>query len=248
MKNDRVVILVDAETHMMPALAREMAKRGNNLVLGNVLKGLPEELRAMGVKVEVVPDRLDLTKPDAVQKVVDLALDKFGKVDAACIRSGYHKTGSIMDITTKDAQDLYEGNLLSVIYALQAVLKPMTKQGYGQVVINTSSSGLRPAAFVAMYSACRAAANSLVRAAALSEGSKGISINATGTYAMNYPGFLDDVGGDDPENLKKVYAGMPIGKLVEPEEAAYFTASLIDGVGTGQTGQFFCIDNGWAFV
>ena len=48
--------------------------------------------------------------------------------------------------------------------------------------------------------------------------------------------------------LKKVYAGMPIGKLVEPEEAAYFTASLIDGVGTGQTGQFFCIDNGWAFV
>ena len=41
---------------------------------------------------------------------------------------------------------------------------------------------------------------------------------------------------------------MPIGKLVEPEEAAYFTASLIDGVGTGQTGQFFCIDNGWAFV
>lgn len=36
-------------------------------------------------------------------------------------------------------------------------------------------------------------------------------------------------------------------RFVEPEQAAHFVATLIDGVGTGQTAQFFAIDNGWAF-
>ena len=37
-------------------------------------------------------------------------------------------------------------------------------------------------------------------------------------------------------------------KLCEPEEAAYFVASLIDGHGTFQTAQYFTIDGGWAYM
>ena len=87
----------------------------------------------------------------------------------------------------------------------------------------------------------------LVRCAALSAASSGVTINATGTYAMDYPGFIDDVGAQDPKVRKQVEATLPMGKLVEPEQAAHFVATLIDGVGTSQTGQFFSIDNGWAF-
>ena len=74
-----------------------------------------------------------------------------------------------------------------------------------------------------------------------------VTINATGTYAMDYEGFINDVGAQDPEVRKQVEATLPLGKLVTPEEAAHFVATLIDGVGTGQTGQFFAIDNGWSF-
>jgi hypothetical protein len=59
----RVAILVDTETHMMPALAREMVRRNHNLVIGNVANGLADELKQMGGDVEVVSERLDLTKP-----------------------------------------------------------------------------------------------------------------------------------------------------------------------------------------
>ena len=48
----RVCILVDTQTHMMPALAKEMASRNHNLVIGNVKDGLPEELAGMGAEVE----------------------------------------------------------------------------------------------------------------------------------------------------------------------------------------------------
>ena len=243
----RVCLLLDTQTHMMPALAKEMARRDHDLVIGNVQDGLPEELANLGAQVEVVPGKLDMTKPIAIQSMVDAAQARFGRLDSSCIRTGYHDTGDIMHITTADAQALYEGNLLSVVYALQALLKPMLAQGSGQIVINTSASGLRAAPAATMYSACRAGANMLVRNAALTAGPKGVTINATGTYAMDYPGFIDDVGAQDPKVRKQVEATLPTRRFVEPTEAAHFVATLIDGVGTGQTAQFFAIDNGWAF-
>jgi NAD(P)-dependent dehydrogenase (short-subunit alcohol dehydrogenase family) len=82
----RVVILADTQTHMMPALARKMARRNHNLVLGDAKDGLADELIALGAKVEVVPDTADQTKDDTIQKLVDRAIDVFGGFDSACIR------------------------------------------------------------------------------------------------------------------------------------------------------------------
>ena len=157
----------------------------------------------LGAQVEVVPGKLEIAKMDTYESLVENSLDRFGRIDSACVRTGSHTTGDITEITTADAQALYEGNMLSTIYALQALLKPMLAQGSGQIVINTSATGLRPAAAATMYSACRAGANMLVRSAALTAAPKGVTINATGTYAMNYPGFLDDIGWDDPKVQKR---------------------------------------------
>ena len=46
---------------------------------------------------------------------------------------------------------------------------------------------------------------------------------------------------------KDVEAGVPLRRLCQPEEAAHFVASLIDGKNAFQTSQFFAIDGGWAF-
>ena len=244
----RVVILADTQTHMMPALAREMASRDHDLVLGDAKDGLADELTALGAKVEVVPDTADQTKADTIQKLVDRATEVFGGFDAACIRTGVHGDGTILDSTAEDCQVQFEGNFRSVFYALKALLPPLVEQRSGQVVINTSASGLRTAPFASIYSAMRAGANALVRCAGQTVGPYGVTVNATGTYAMDYPSFLHDVGADkDPEKRKEVEAGVPMRRLCRPEEAAHFTATLIDGKGTFQTSQFFAIDGGWAF-
>ncbi len=244
----RVVILADAQTHMMPALAREMARRDHDLVLGDAMDGLADELAALGAKVEVVPDTVDQTKADTIKKLVDRAKKAFGGFDAACIRTGVHGDGTILDSTPEDCQIQYEGNFLSVFYALQALLPPLVAQKSGQVVINTSASGLRPAAFASVYSALRAGANALVRCAGQTVAPHGVTVNATGTYAMDYPSFLHDVGADtDPAKRTEVEQGVPMRRLCRPEEAAHFVATLIDGKGTFQTSQFFSIDGGWAF-
>jgi NAD(P)-dependent dehydrogenase (short-subunit alcohol dehydrogenase family) len=234
---------------MMPALAREMARRGHDLVLGDAMDGLADELTALGARVEVVPDTADQTRDDTIQKLVDRAHQAFGGFDAACIRTGVHGTGSILEATAKDCQIQYEGNFRSVFYALQALLPPLVEQESGQVVINTSAGGLRPVGFAALYSGTRAGANALIHAAGLAVAPHGVTVNGTGTYAMNYESFLHDVGADtDPARLEAVTAGIPMRRLCEPEEAAHFVATLIDGKGTFQTSQFFAIDGGWSFA
>ena len=245
----RVVILADTQTHMMPALAQEMARRDHDLVLGDAKDGLADELSKLGAKVEVVPDTTDQTRPDTIQKLVDRAKDAFGGFDSACIRTGTHGGGSPLTATPEDLDNQYEGNLKSVFYALQALLPPLVEQKSGQVIINTSAGAMRPQPFVGLYCATRAGANSLVRAAGLEVAPHGVVVNATGTYAMDYPSFLHDVGADtDPAKRKAQEEMLPIRRLVQPEDAAYFVASMIDGKAYGQTAQFIPIDGGWSFM
>jgi len=246
----RVTILFDSWNHMMPALAREMVRRNHDLVLGQARdKELVKELREMGARIEVVEDTEDQSKPETFQKLVDRAQEVFGGFNSACIRTGTHVNASVLTGDEKDLDTVYEGNLKSVFYALQAVLPPLVAQKSGQVVINTSAGATRPQPFVALYCATRAAANALVRATALEVAPNGVTVNATGTAGMEYPSYLHMMGADkDPEKAKEVAATFPMQRFVQPEDAASFVATLIDGTATGQTGQFYSIDAGFSIV
>ena len=108
---------------------------------------------------------------------------------------------------------------------------------------------MRPQPFVALYCATRAGANALVRATGLEVAPHGVTVNATGTAGMAYPSYLHMVGADkSPEKRKEAEAEFPMKRFIQPEDAASFVATLIDGTATGQTGQFFPIDAGWSFV
>jgi NAD(P)-dependent dehydrogenase (short-subunit alcohol dehydrogenase family) len=246
----RVTILFDSWNHMMPALAREMVRRNHDLVLGDARdKELVEELRKLGAKVEVVSDTDDQTKPETIEKLVDRAKEVFGGFDSACVRTGTHVNASVLTAKDEDLDTVYEGNIKSVFYALRALLPPLVAQKSGQVVINTSAGAMRPQPEVALYCATRAGANALIRASALEVAPHGVTLNGTGTYGMAYPSFLQMVGADkDPAKAKAVGDAMPIHRLIQPEDAASFVATLIDGTATGQTAQFFPIDGGWSFM
>lgn len=246
----RVVILFDSWNHMMPALAREMVRRNHDLVLGDARdKDLVRELRKLGAKVEVVPGTNDQNKPDTFQKLVDAANEAFGGFDSACIRTGTHVSASVLTGKEKDLDSVYEGNIKTVFYALRAIVPPLVAQQSGQVVINTSAGAMRPQPGQALYCATRAAANALVRATGLEVAPQGVTVNATGTAGMEYPSYLHMVGADtDPEKRKQAEAGFPMQRFIQPEDAASFVATLIDGTATGQTAQFFPIDAGWSFV
>jgi hypothetical protein len=92
----RTIVITDAQLNIGPFLALEFAKRNYNIVMADVKKGLAEECRKLGAtKVVVVPGLEqegpnNESKPGSLQKVVDVAMDKFGGFDSAFIRTGGH--------------------------------------------------------------------------------------------------------------------------------------------------------------
>ena len=242
----RVAIITDANAHLGPDLARKLAARDHDLVLGDPLPGLADELSQTGVSVEVVEGVEDLAQPEAVCRLVDSAQHRFGRLDAACIRTGRIIGGTFLEASIEDLHELVALNLASVFHALKALLPPMQEAGGGQIVMVTSAAGVRAVPNAALYSATRAGANMMIKNAALAVAGDGVTVNALGTSHLDYPGFIQATGAGDPAVRKQIEAAVPMGRLGTTAEVAHFCASLLDGGNRFQTGQFFSLSGGWS--
>jgi len=249
----RTIVITDAQLNIGPFLALEFAKRNYNIVMADVKKGLDEECRKLGAtKVVVVPGLEqegpnNESKPGSLQKVVDVAMDKFGGFDSAFIRTAIHAPqGDILNTDAKGMFAHYEQNFLAAMYGLQAVLPPLMEAGSGQVVVQTSATGGKPQPTMMAYSAMRAATGMMCRCAAMTAAPKGVTVNVVGTNFMNYPGFKHAAGvEDDPKAFQKILDEIPMRRLGETAEAAHFTVALLDGYNMYTTGNFFPIAGGF---
>lgn len=252
-----VALITMADGYVGPALATELAGRGFDLVLhlqrrGGLLAGEGSDgaaldvgaLEAAGAAVHTVEG--DLVTADGNRAVVQAALDRFGRVDAACFVTGTIVTGRFADMTAEQWSTVCRTNLDMVFHALQAVLPPMVEAGSGQVVVFTSATGARPEPGVSIYAATRAGANALVRAVGLEYAAKGVCVNAVGTNYMDFPGFIAATGSQDPARRAVIEAQVPTRRLGTMQELAAFTTVLLDGRSRFQTGQFFSFSGGWS--
>jgi NAD(P)-dependent dehydrogenase (short-subunit alcohol dehydrogenase family) len=248
----RTAVITDTQLNIGPYVARKMAALNYNLVIADVLEGLPEELLSLGAADVVVVPGLEQegpnneSKPGAIQKVVDAAMEKFGGFDSAFIRTALHEPpGNILETTAEGLFEHYEQNCLAVMYALQAVLPPLVEAGAGQVVVQTSATGEKPQPTMMAYSTMRAAANMMCRCAAMTVAANGVCVNVIGTNFMNYPGFRKSAGAEDPEVYQSILDTIPMRRLGETEEAAHFAMALLDGYNMYTTGNAFPVAGGF---
>jgi NAD(P)-dependent dehydrogenase (short-subunit alcohol dehydrogenase family) len=249
----RTAVITDTQLNIGPFLAQEMAKLKYNLVIADVQEGLVEKLHKLGASEVVVVPGLEQdgpnneSKPGSLQKVIDVAMDKFGGFDSAFIRTAIHAPqGDILNTNAEGMFKHYEENFLAAMYGLQAVLPPMMEAGGGQIVVQTSATGEKPQPSMMAYSAMRAATGMMCRCAAMTAAPKGVCVNVVGTNFMNYPGFKHAAGvEDDPEAFQKILDEIPMNRLGETEEAAHFTLALLDGHNMYMTGNFFPVAGGF---
>jgi 3-oxoacyl-[acyl-carrier protein] reductase len=255
---ERPVALITMSTgYVGPSLARRLARGGFDLVLhapaaratglgaGSPIEGLVAELDALGARAATVQDA-DLLTPEGNQRVVEVALDAFERLDAACLITGTIVVAPFLETTVEQWELVKRANLDMVFHGLQAVLPPMVTAGTGQVLVFTSATGARPEPGVAVYGSTRAGANGLVRAVGLEVAPAGVVVNAIGTNFMDFPGFHAASGTDDPARRAKLERRVPVRRMGTMDELAEFAAVLLDGRSRFQTGQFFSYSGGWS--
>jgi 3-oxoacyl-[acyl-carrier protein] reductase len=259
MSTTRPVALITMATgYVGPALARSLAARGFDLVLqgasgDGTMVGVEvsfpaqlPQLEALGASVYTVTD-VDLSTAEGTQALVARTLDRFGRLDSACLVTGLIVVGKFLDMTIDQWERVKRMNLDMVFHGLQAVLPPMIDAGQGQVVVFTSATGARPDPITSIYGGTRAGANGIVRAVGLEHARDGVQVNAVGTNYMDFPGFLKASRAEsDPERRAAIEAQVPMRRLGTMDELAAFTSVLLDGTNRFQTGQFFSFSGGWS--
>ena len=245
MQEKPVVIIANAKHYVGPALSVVMAKAGYDVVLG---EPSPETIGAVseaGADSWVIDGVLNLAEPSAASRLVDMAMDAYGRIDSAVFFSGEIVLGSFLDATDADFDTVVAGNLEAAFRALRAFAGPMVEAGAGQILAITSASGMRVTPGAPLYSATRAGANMLVKNLAAEVAGKGVQVNAVGTNFMDFPMFRVATGADDPEIMAKIEKNVPMGRLGTMEEFAQFCRVFLDGTAKFHTGQVVGFDGGW---
>jgi NAD(P)-dependent dehydrogenase (short-subunit alcohol dehydrogenase family) len=245
-ENRRVAIVGDAGHYVGPELARHLAARGHDLVLGDPTADLVTELEATGAAVEAVSKVRNLARPESAPALVAAALARFGRVDAAVAFAGQIVTGRFTKSTIDDLRTVVTGCLEGPYHFLKAVVDPMVEQGDGQVLLITSAAGARPTPGAPLYSAVRAGATMLARNVAAEIARDGVQVNAVGTNFMDFPEFLAASGATDAAVRARLEAQVPLGRLGTMEEFASFCMPFVDGTSRFTTGQFVAYAGGWA--
>jgi 3-oxoacyl-[acyl-carrier protein] reductase len=241
-----VALVNEAGGYVGPALARELARRGHDLVLGNASDDLRSELADLGATVEHVDGVRNLAEPDAAPTLVAAGLERFGRIDAATAFTGRIIPGSFMGSSIEDLQRLVAGCLEAPYHFLKAVAAPMVEQSSGQILMITSAAGARPTRGAALYSSVRAGATMMARNLAQEIAGTGVQVNAVGTNFMDFPEFHDAAGTHDPDARAALEAMVPMRRMGTMEEFASFAMAFLDGTSGFTTGQFVAYAGGWA--
>lgn len=242
----RVAIVSDAASYVGPNLARVLAQRAHDLVVGDPADGLVGELEALGAKVVPVERVKDLAREGSTEKLLDAALENFGRVDCATAFTGRIVVGRFLKSSVEDMRAVMTGCMEAPYNFLRALVPQMVEQGDGQILVFTSAAGARATPGAPLYSAARAGANHLIKNVAAEVARNGVQINGIGTNFMDFPGFLAANGVTDDESRAKVESQVPMGRLGTMDELANFSAAFVDGTSKFATGQFVAFAGGWA--
>jgi 3-oxoacyl-[acyl-carrier protein] reductase len=242
----RVAIVSETGGYVGPSLARLLASRDHDLVVGDASDDLMKELEAAGATVMNVSGVGDLAKEGSSEALVQAALDRFGRIDSATAFTGRIVVGRFLKSSVEDMRAVNEGCIVAPYNFLRAVVPVMVDQGDGQVLVLTSAAGARPTPGAPLYSSARAGANMLIKNVAMEIASSGVQVNAVGTNFMDFPGFLAANRVTDDESRARVEAMVPMKRLGTMDELAHFCATFVDGTSRFTTGQFVAYAGGWA--
>jgi len=153
----KVVVITGASSGLGEATARLLSAEGATVVLGarrvERLKLLADELTANGGKALAVAT--DVTHHDQVKKLVDSAVQKYGRVDVMINNAGLMPHSPLERLKVDDWDRAIDVNIKGVLYGIAAALPYMKQQKAGHIINVSSVAGHKVTPNGAVYCATK---------------------------------------------------------------------------------------------
>ncbi len=244
----KVAVVTGAAFGIGRATAERFAAEGARLVITDIQEGplaaACAELGSRGAEVEAVTG--DVAQPDDVRRMVQTAVDRFGRLDIAVANAGIIPLGDIFETSPEDWDRVMaidgRGMFLTCKYAIEAMLKT----GGGSIVCLSSISGLEGQKRQAAYGPAKFVASGITKHLAIEWADRGIRVNAVAPGTINterVQRLPDEPGGS--EYLAVLSRAHPMGRIGEPAEVAAAILFLASDDASFITGTILPVDGGY---
>ena len=147
-------------------VARRLCEEGASVLLvarsaGPLAEAAEEAGR--GPPARPPPLALDVTEPDAGERMLAAATERFGRLDVLVNNAGTARWRPLEEVPDADWQAAWELNVMAPLRAMRAAIPGMRERGWGRIVNVSSTAGKRPSAMMPEYSVAKAAELSLSR-------------------------------------------------------------------------------------
>ena len=153
----KVVVITGASSGLGEATAKHLSAEGAIVVLGarrsDRIRSLADELNAKGGKALAVAT--DVTHHDQVKKLVDAAVDKFGRIDVMINNAGLMPHSPLERLKIDDWNRTIDVNIKGVLYGIAAALPHMKQQKSGHIINVSSVAGHKVTPNGAVYCATK---------------------------------------------------------------------------------------------
>jgi len=153
----KVVVITGASSGLGEATAKHLSAEGAIVVLGarrsDRIRSLADELNAKGGKALAVAT--DVTHHDQVKKLVDAAVDKFGRIDVMINNAGLMPHSPLERLKIEDWNRAIDVNIKGVLYGIAAALPHMQRQKSGHIINVSSVAGHKVTPNGAVYCATK---------------------------------------------------------------------------------------------
>ena len=197
---------------------------------------------------------LDLTEPEAADRLVAACVERFGAVDVLVNNAGTSAARALDELTDDEWRAQWEIHVMAPMRLMRAAAPRMAEAGGGRIVNVCSSSGKRPSLTNAAYSVTKAAQLSLSRVFADAWARRGVLVNAVAPGPVETPlwmasgGLADQVatarGTSREEALEAAREKIPLGRFGTEEEVAAAIVFLCSARASNVIGAAWSVDGG----
>jgi len=242
----KVAIVTGGNSGIGRAIVLALAEQGANIAIDYVIN--PEATQELEQEVMALGDQAigvdaDVSQVDQLQSLIDMAVQKFGRVDIMVNNAGIETRTSVLETNEAQYDRVMAINLKSAFFGTQLAARQMIKQGGGGRIINISSvhedwpmPGNTP------YCLSKGGMRMLTRTAGVELAPQGILVIGVGPGAVATP--INKSTLDDPARLKTLDNAIPEGRLAQPEEIANVVAFLAGDGASYMTATTVFVDGG----
>lgn len=242
MPKGKVAVITGASRGIGKSIALALAAQGATIVAMDMDQAATEavvaELQAAGAKALAVVGNVTVTAD--VDRMIEAAVEAFGRVDILVNNAGITRDGLIMRMKDEEWDAVLNVNLKGAFVCTRAAFKVMSKQRYGRIVNIASVVGQMGNAGQANYCASKAGLIGLTKSNAREMAKRNVTVNAVA------PGFIATAMTDAlPEKVREELAAqIPLERLGSADDIANAVTFLASEASAYITGHVLSVNGG----